>query len=114
MLPCALSVPLRSSGLPLALMASFLVSSIQESHLLGLEKKGFILMKEVSGWGLESEGEVPRLGDDEVVMPASFYERGFGLPLHPFCAGDPPLPLARDPKPPSQYYPSHSVPHYAM
>jgi hypothetical protein len=30
---------------------------------------------------------VPCPGDDEVVMLASFYECGFGLPLHPFMHG---------------------------
>lgn len=87
MLPCALSAPLRPPGLPITLMASFSVSSVQQSHLLGLEKKRFIPTKEDSEWGLESEGEVPCLGDDEVVVPASFSERGFGLPLHPFVRG---------------------------
>jgi hypothetical protein len=30
---------------------------------------------------------VPHPGDDEVVVLASFYERGFGLPLHPSMRG---------------------------
>jgi hypothetical protein len=30
---------------------------------------------------------VPRPRDDEVIMLASFYERGFGLPLHLFMRG---------------------------
>jgi hypothetical protein len=58
--------------------------AIHESHLRGLEKMGFLPSKDVSGWRLEVEGEVPRPKDDEVIMPTSFYKREFGLPLHPF------------------------------
>jgi hypothetical protein len=65
-------------------MALFPVCSIWESRLLGLGKKGFIPPKEILGWRLEGEGEVPRPRDDEVVVLASFYEREFDLPLHPF------------------------------
>jgi hypothetical protein len=65
-------------------MVSFPVSLIRESRLLCLEKKGFIPSREASEWRLESEGEVPCPGDSEVVMLASFYERGFDLPLHHF------------------------------
>jgi hypothetical protein len=57
-------------------MVSFPFSLIRESHLLGLEKKGFIPSREASGWRLESEGEVPRPEDDEVVVLESFYECG--------------------------------------
>lgn len=32
---------------------------------------------------------MPRPGDDELVVLASFYEREFGLPLHPFVGGLP-------------------------
>jgi hypothetical protein len=31
--------------------------------------------------------DMPHLGDDEVVVLASFYERGFSLPLHSFVRG---------------------------
>jgi hypothetical protein len=72
------------STLPTARMVSFPVSLIRESRLLCLEKKGFIPSREASEWRLESEGEVPCPGDSEVVMLASFYERGFDLPLHHF------------------------------
>jgi hypothetical protein len=68
-------------------MASFLACSIQESRLLGLEKKGFIPTKEVSGWRLKGEGEVPHPRDDEMVVLTSFCECSFGLPLHPFVRG---------------------------
>lgn len=68
-------------------MASFPFCTIHESRLRGLEKKGFLPPKDVLWWRLEGEGEVPRPGDDEVVVLASFYERGFGLPLHPFMRG---------------------------
>jgi hypothetical protein len=64
------------SSLPTARMVSFPFSLIRESHLLGLEKKGFIPSREASGWRLESEGEVPRPEDDEVVVLESFYECG--------------------------------------
>jgi hypothetical protein len=70
-----------------ARMASFPVSLIRESRLLGLEKTGFIPSREASRWRLESEGEVPSPRDDKVVMLASFYERRFGLPLHQFVCG---------------------------
>jgi hypothetical protein len=68
-------------------MTSFPPCAICESHLRGLEKKGFLPSKDVSGWRLEAEGEVPRPRDDEVIVLASFYERGFGMPLHPFMRG---------------------------
>jgi hypothetical protein len=68
-------------------MVWFPISLIRESRLLGLEKKGFIRSREVLGWRLGGEGEVPHLRDDEVVVLASFYERGFGLPLHSFVRG---------------------------
>jgi hypothetical protein len=56
-------------------MALFPASLIRESHLLSLEKKGFIPLREASGWRLESGGEVPHPGDSEVVVLMSFYER---------------------------------------
>jgi hypothetical protein len=68
-------------------MASLPSNSIRESRLHGLEKKGFNPLKDVSGWRLESEGEVPRPRDDEVAVLVSFYECGFSLPLHPFVRG---------------------------
>jgi hypothetical protein len=78
---------LCSSSLLAMRMVSFPVCLIQESHLLGLEKKGFIPSREVLGWRLEGEGEVPHPGDDEVVMLASLYEHRLGLPLHPITVG---------------------------
>jgi hypothetical protein len=54
-------------------MASFPASSIKESRLCGLEKKGLIPPKDVSRWRLESEGEVVYPKDDKVVVLASFY-----------------------------------------
>jgi hypothetical protein len=65
-------------------MASFLGCPIQESCLLSLEKKGFIPATEVSGWRLESKGEVSRPTDDKLVVLTSFNECMFGLLLHPF------------------------------
>lgn len=60
-------------GLLPAFMASFPASSIKESRLCGLEKKGLIPPKDVSRWRLESEGEVVYPKDDKVVVLASFY-----------------------------------------
>jgi hypothetical protein len=65
-------------------MSSFLCCSLLRSRALGLEKKGFLTPKTVSGWWLEDEGEVSRPWNDEVVVLASFYEHDFGPPLHPF------------------------------
>jgi hypothetical protein len=65
-------------------MASFLACSIRVSRLQCLEKKRFMPTKEILQWRLEGEGEVSRLRNDEVVVLASFYERGFSLLLHPF------------------------------
>ena len=79
-LPLCLPVILRPHKSFFALMAS--ASSIQEIRLLGLQKKGFILAKEVLGWRLQSESEMSCTRDNEVVVLASFYERGFGLPQH--------------------------------
>lgn len=53
----------------------------------GPREKGFIPPKEVSGWRLESDGEVPHPRNDEVIVLVSFYERRFGLCLHPFMRG---------------------------
>lgn len=67
---------------------SFLVCSIREIRLLGLEKKAFLPPpKEASLWRLEKEGDVPLPLDDEEVVLAPFYQCGFGLPLHPFIRG---------------------------
>lgn len=53
-----------------------------------MEKKGFLSPpQDVSGWKLEAEGEVPRHRDDEVIVFAYFYERGFGSPLHRLVHG---------------------------
>jgi hypothetical protein len=52
-----------------------------------LEKKGFFPSEDVSRWRLEAKGEVPHPRDDEVIMLASLYERGFGLPFHLFMCG---------------------------
>jgi hypothetical protein len=41
----------------------------------------------VSGWRLEDEGEASQTRNKEVVVLASFYECGFGLPLHRFVRG---------------------------
>lgn len=81
---------------------------------LALEKKGLIPSREASGWRLKSEAEVPRPRDNEVVMLMSFYECGFGLPLHPFVRGAPPLLLAGGPEPATQCCPSDSVMHQAI
>lgn len=62
--------------------------AIHESRRHGLEKKGFLSPpQDVSGWKLEAEGEVPRHRDDEVIVFAYFYERGFGSPLHRLVHG---------------------------
>jgi hypothetical protein len=74
-------------SLLLAPIVLFLACSIWESCLLGLQKKGFILMKEVSRWRLEGEGKVLHPRHNEVVVLAFFYEHGFGRPLHPFVRG---------------------------
>lgn len=68
-------------------MSSFPACLIQDSRLLGLERKGFLHPKEASQWILEKKDDVPLPQDDEVVVLAPFYERGFGLPLHPFVRG---------------------------
>lgn len=49
---------LASFPLVLVSKASFPASSIRESRLRNLEKKGFIPPMDVSGWRLESEGEI--------------------------------------------------------
>lgn len=36
---------------------------------------------------MENEGKMPRPQNDEVVVPASFFECRFRLPLHPFMQG---------------------------
>jgi hypothetical protein len=86
-LPSVVSSSSRRSGSFLASMVSFPANSIQEIRLHGLEKKGFIPSKDVSGWRPENKGDVGRRADDEVVVLASFYEPRFGLPLHPFVRG---------------------------
>jgi hypothetical protein len=72
-------------------MALFLSSMIRENCLHGLEKKGFLPSMDVLGWRMEGKGEVPHPGDDEVVVHASFYERGYDLSFHPFRAWAHPL-----------------------
>lgn len=52
-----------------------------------LERKGFLPPKSVSSWHLEEESNTAALRDDKVMVLASIYERGFGLPLHPFVWG---------------------------
>ncbi|WVZ95158.1 hypothetical protein U9M48_040958 [Paspalum notatum var. saurae] len=52
-----------------------------------LEKKGFLPRQSESGWRLEDVGGAPNPQRDEVVVLAPFYEREFGLPLHPFMRG---------------------------
>jgi hypothetical protein len=54
---------------------------------LWLGEEGVPPLKHVLEWRLEVKGEVPHPRDDEVVVLTSFYERGFGLPLHPFMCG---------------------------
>jgi hypothetical protein len=68
-------------------MALFIACSIRDSRLLGLERKGFLPIKEFSRRRLEKEGDVPLPRDDEVVVLVPFYERGFVLPLHTFVWG---------------------------
>jgi hypothetical protein len=52
-----------------------------------LGEEGVPPSKDVLGWRLEAEGEVPRPRDNEVIVLSSFYEHRFGLPLHPFVCG---------------------------
>jgi hypothetical protein len=69
--PCSfltLAIRLCTHGcLPLALNLSEPSQGIREA-------------KATSGWRLEEQGDVPTLRDGEVVVLASFYEHGFGLP----------------------------------
>lgn len=75
----------RSFGHPLhQLLDSLPLCCITWSCLEDLERKGFLLPELISGWLLEEEGGAPAPYDGEVVVLASFYERGFGLPLHLF------------------------------
>lgn len=84
----ALSPPsLAPVLLPSVHMVLFPSCMIRESHLRGLERKGFLPPKDLLRWRLEGEGEVPHPGDDELVELASFYECGFSLPLHAFMRG---------------------------
>ena len=57
------------------------------SWLEGLEAKGFLPPKPISGWHLEEKGGALVPHDGKVVVLSSFYEHGFRLPLHPFVWG---------------------------
>jgi hypothetical protein len=63
------------------------LSFITRECLKDLEKKGFLPLDSVSGWRLEEGGDAPAPRDGDIVVLASFYERGFGLPLDPFVRG---------------------------
>jgi hypothetical protein len=52
-----------------------------------MEAKGFLPLELISGWRLEEKGGALMPHDGEVVVLASFYKRGFGLPLYPFVRG---------------------------
>ena len=57
------------------------------TRLAILEKKGFLPSRVVSGSRLPELGSLPDPRGNEIVVLAPFYERGFGLPLHPFVRG---------------------------
>jgi hypothetical protein len=58
-----------------------------QERLEDLKRKEFLPPESVSSWRLEEGGSAPAPRDREVVVLASFYERGFRLPLHPFVWG---------------------------
>lgn len=67
-------------------MDAFPLCSATKERLEDLERNGFLPPESVFGWHLE-EGGALAPHDGEVVVLASFYERIFGLPLHPFVRG---------------------------
>jgi hypothetical protein len=68
-------------------IGAFPLCSTTREHLEDLERQGFISLEIVSGWCLEEEGSAPAPQDGEVMVLASFYKHGFGLPLRPFVWG---------------------------
>lgn len=63
-------------------MGTFSLCSATQERLKDLERKGFLPHESVSCWRLEEKGGAPASRDGKVVVLASFYECGFGLPLH--------------------------------
>ncbi|WVZ84997.1 hypothetical protein U9M48_031962 [Paspalum notatum var. saurae] len=68
-------------------LASFPRCTTLQTCMSILEKKGFLPRQPESGWRLGNIGGAPSPRGDKVVVLAPFYERGFGLPLHPFMRG---------------------------
>jgi Putative gypsy type transposon len=68
-------------------MDKFPRCDLREDRLRGLEKKGFLPARGVSGARLPQDPRNPVPEDGETLVLAAFYERGLGLPLHPFVRG---------------------------
>jgi Putative gypsy type transposon len=68
-------------------MDRFPKSDLRAERLRGLEKKGFLPARGVSGARLPQDPRNPVPEDGEALVHAAFFERGLGLPLHPFVRG---------------------------
>jgi hypothetical protein len=69
-------------------VAEFARCSTTERRINILVERGFLPPKEESGWRLPPAGcTTPAPEEGEVVVFAPFFERGLGLPAHPFLRG---------------------------
>jgi hypothetical protein len=69
-------------------MAELAPCTTTVAHIDALVDKGFLPLQEVSHWWLPPRGcTVPELAAEKVVVFASFFEHGLGLPVHPFLRG---------------------------
>lgn len=66
-------------------MTSLIACPIRDSRLLGLEREKGSFQSRRSLSSFKKYVPLPR--DDDGVVLAPFYARGFGLPLHPFIRG---------------------------
>ena len=69
------------------LIASWVKSSMTEKKVRALVKERVLPPKELIEWRPAADEVIPTPNTGEVVVFASFFERGLSLPAHPFLRG---------------------------